>query len=319
MTGYRAASLVAVLVLAVFAGSAPGGAVRGPGSTPASVVDCGTEVVHDDFRFHEATVNATANDTGTSNDLNTRVRVEQATGFVRVSAENPNGYCVRYVVELAPEVVSPASLGEIEATEGNQTATWRAVRDFNRSTTYTEVAFTLPAGSNATFAPSKARVAALKWTGTAKSASSGLLGDINFLGDDEDDLQQREYTFSPETNGTSIISVPLRDGNRTIDDYRAVYRVDGSGWRPVGTDSSAPVFKRELGNGEAVQFQFNDRDAEVKFTANPTTLEKAQHGWTSYWAGWDVLDSLFGGEDNGDDDGVLTMGPAVALKATEVR
>lgn len=266
----------------------------------ASQSECETVVTHDAYRFDDGTINATVNGSGSSTVLNTKTTVEDATGFVRITGANPNGYCVRFVVELAREVVAPAALGEIDATDSNVTAAWRAVHEFNSSSTFTRVTFTLPPATKATFAPSKARVAALEWTGTATDVGSGIFGNVSVLDDEQPDLQKRHYRFSPETNGTTIITVPLenRGGNRTISEYHALYKTSNeSGWKPIGTDSGDPVFKRELDGGDAVQFQFNDPDAEVKFTANPDRFEQAKYSWEKYSAGVEWFDDLFGGDD----------------------
>lgn len=305
----RRLCLVCLLLVATVATPVAGAATASASASTTSSASCETTARHDAFRLDAETVNASANGSATSSLLNTQVQVEQATGFIRVNGSNPNGYCVRFVVEVAPEVVSPASLGTIDSTNSNHTATWRAVHDFNGSETYTEVEFVLGPGERAQFAPAKARVAALSWTGTAKDTASGLLGDtdidIPYIGDSTNDLEKRSYEFSPEENGTTIITVPLQseDGNQSIDEYHAVYRTDTQSWRPVGTDSSAPVFKRELEGGQAVQFQFNDPSAEVKFTANPTWTERRKHDWTAYWSGVDWYTEHFGGgsEDSSDD------------------
>lgn len=272
-----------------------------PATGAQSSDSCDTVVRHDAFRHNTETVNTTLNGTGSSAVQNTKVTVEPTSAFVRIQASNPNGYCVRVVVELASEIVTPASLGTVDSNNDSHTATWRAVHDFNASETYTEVAFTLPPGTKTGFAPAKARVAALKWTGDAKDTTAGVFGDVDLpFGDDEQPaLEQRHYRFTP-TNDTDIITVPLQNGagNRTIDEYRAVYTTPATdGWRPVGTDSSAPVFERQLDGGDAVQFQFN-RNATVKFTANPTRVEKAEHEWTAYWSGVDWLDDFFGSSED---------------------
>lgn len=298
MSGPRVAAVLGLLL--VVASVAPAGVVAAVASSAETARTCETVATHDAFRFNEETINATQNGSGSSTVLNTMVRVEQNPAFVRVNATNPNGYCVRFRVLISPEVVSPAELGTIEATESNQTASWRAVRDFNRSVTYTEVTFVLPAGTQASFAPAKARVAALKWTGTATSAGSELFGNYSIpLIGGEHDLQQRTYTFSPETNGTTIITVPLtnRSSGRSIREYQALYRTPTQDWVPVSTDSTAPVFKREL-DGDAVQFQFNNPDATVKFTANPNTVEKAQYQWDAYWGGVEWFSDYFGQSDS---------------------
>jgi len=159
MVGRRIHAALAVLVIAgLLVGAAPAAATLVGGDAPAATTDCQTTALHDQYRFDNRTVRAAANDSAFSQVQNTRVEIHQVTGFLRLHAENPNGYCVRYVVEIAPKVVSPAELGTIDAVDSNATASWHAVRDFQRSTTYTEVAFSLGPGQNATFAPSSVRV-----------------------------------------------------------------------------------------------------------------------------------------------------------------
>lgn len=291
----RRIALAVIVLVAAVAGSALAGSAVAQDSD-----SCETVARHDAYRLNAETVNATVNGSASTTVQNTHVTIEPTTGFVHVDARNPNGYCVRVVVEVAPEIVTPATLGSVDATNSSATATWRAVHDFNRSETYTEITFTLAAGSTASFNPAKARVAALKWTGQAKDASAGWLGgfDAPFGDDDsEEPLEKRTYRFTPR-NDTDIITVPLenRASNQSIDEYQAVYKTPNRDWRPVSTDSTAPVFKRTLGDGSAVQFQFNE-NATVKFTANPTWTEQAGYQWTSYWSGVDWLDGFFGGSE----------------------
>ncbi len=255
---------------------------------------CSNIVVHDDFRFDNETVRSAANTSASSTAENTKVTVEQATGFIRVKAKNPNGYCNEFHVRIASEVVSPAELGEVGSNNDNETADWHAVRDFEREETYTEVVFTLGAGSQATFAPSDVRIKTLAWTGAAKGAADGLLGNFSKYSpfDDEESLDKRTYTYSPESNNSTryiTISLVNDSSGGQVEDWQAVYRTGGEEWRPISTESDAPVFYRTLDGGENLQFIFNDRDAEVRWTANPTRLEQAKYEWTEYSTGIDIL------------------------------
>jgi hypothetical protein len=270
-----------------------------PAATAATTVSadeqCSNMVVHDDFRFDDETVRNAANNSSSSTVSNTKVTVEQATGFVRVTAKNPNGYCNEVHVRIATEIVSPAELGSVSATDRNISADWHAVRDFEREETYTEVVVTLGAAEQATFAPSEVRIKTLAWTGTAKSASDGLLGNLsnyNPLADDSD-LDKRTYIYSPESNNsTRYITISLANDStgKQVEEWQAVYRTsDGGDWRPIPTEADAPVFYREVDNGENLQFIFNDKTAEVRWTANPTRTERAKYEWTEYRAGIDIL------------------------------
>lgn len=267
----------------------------------ADTSDCSNQVIYDAFRFNDDVVSSAANDSASVSAQNTHVRVEQSTGFIRVNASNPNGYCVEFHVRLNDSIVAPAELGSVVSNDGNYSAEWHAVRDFEREETYTEVVFVLDAGSKATFAPSKLRVETLSWTGTAKSEGSGLWHDLTgWLGDDEDEeeatLEERTYTFEP-TNSTDRITVSLTDdeSGQTVEDWNAMYRTSNrTGWQPVSQDSAAPVFYREISD-DRLEFVFNDPSGEVKFTANPTRLDQARSSWDSWWSGVDILDGKLDG------------------------
>jgi len=277
---------------------APLGAAT-PAAAQSDETTCETTVTHDAFRTDNATVTAATNGTASSTVENTEASVDTNVGFVHLSAENPNGYCVNYVVEISPAVIDPADLGEIEANNGTETASWQAIHDFDTDETYTKVEFTLEGGESATFAPSKLRVTSLKWTGDAKEATSGILPDIDLgfgaiFGDS--DLEQRKYTLSPENSSGDTVSVALSNDSldKEVSEYRAVYRTGDDGrWIPVGTDSSDPVYKDE-GEG-AVTFHFDDTDAEVEFIANPTVVDKATHQYRAYIAGADWIRNLVPG------------------------
>lgn len=286
MTTRSALAFAFVLVVATVA---PAALV----TTTQAQAQCSNMVVYDEFRFNNATVDTAANGSATIQRENTKVRVEQATGFIRIHAENPNGYCNEVHVRLASKIVSPAELGTVEALANNTTAEWHAVRDFERDVTYTEVVFTLPAGSEATFAPSKLTVKSLAWTGQAKSAGGSLWDRLSgFEWGDDEDLRQRTYQFSARNN-SSIVTLSLRNQStgRTVEEWQAMYRVGDGSWTPISKDADAPVFYRTVGEHQ-IQFLFNDPDAEVQFTANPTTWDKAQYQFDSYTAGIDALGDL---------------------------
>jgi hypothetical protein len=258
---------------------------------------CEQSVRHETFRTSEAV--ATFNETGevTSTTSNTEVRVEDVPGFVRLHASNPNGYCVSYVVELSPEIVSPADLGEIESSDENTTASWRANQNLTSGVVYTRVELTLPANETATFAPSTVRVQSLSWTGTAKQESQSALSSIRSLFGDDEKLHKRTYQIAP-TSSSSRITVPLENGGQEIEEWQATYEVDGTP-RPVSQDASAPVYYTE--SSSSVTFHFSqeavERGRTVRFVAEPGWLDKMTYSAESYWSGLSVLQD---DEDDGD-------------------
>ncbi|QCC57197.1 hypothetical protein [Natrinema thermotolerans] len=289
--------LVVLVVLAPLTATVPAAATD-------EQPDCETTVRHDAFRTDDATISEAQNGTATSTAENTEVSTDTNVGFVHLSATNPNGYCVRYVVEISPDVIDPADLGHIDANNGSETATWRALHDLETDETYTEVEFVLQPGEEATFAPSKLRVKSLKWTGDAKDATSGLLPNIDLgLGAifGGGDLEQRTYTLTADNNSEDRVSVALTNesADREISEYHAVYRTDDQGWTPVGTDTDDPVYKSESAEGDVVEFHFTDPGAEVEFTANPTVVDSARHQYRSYTSGIDFLDGLLPGGTDG--------------------
>jgi len=291
----RTILLVAMLLLSL---AVPVGA-----STPATAAACSNTVTVDEFRFDNTTVDAAANDSATVETQNVEVRVEQASGFIRVHGKNPNGYCVRFTVQIDRQIVDPAELGDVDSTNGSTTAEWHAIRDFQRDETFTSVGFTLSPGEEATFAASDLRVKSLSWTGTAKSTGGSWWESLsNFSLEDDEALEQRQYTFSAANNST-YVTVSLRNEStgRSVDDWQAMYRTGSNGWRPISTESDEPVFYRKVGD-ETIQFVFNDRDAEVRFTANPDMGDKVGYQLDSYSTGWgDLLDIGPFGDDDDED------------------
>lgn len=265
------------------------------GAGAATSSSCSNVVKIDAFRFDNSTVSKAANDSAAVSVRNTNVEVEQSTGFVRIDAKNPNGYCNEFHVRMSSAIVSPAELGEVDSTNSNATADWHARHDLSTGETYTEVVFVLGSGETATFAPSKLRVQSLSWTGTAKRESESLLGRFSNLSIgpfERPQLRERTYEFSPE-NDSAIVTISLTNetDGRTIEEWHAMSRTPETDWRPVGTDADAPVFYRKVG-ADRIQFIFNDEDARVQFVANPSTLDKASYQFDSYTSGLDVLEDL---------------------------
>lgn len=291
-------AITAAVVLLVVSTVVPASAATQETATPTST-SCATTVVHDAFRFDNATIQAANNGSASSTVKNTQAVLEENDVFVRLTAENPNGYCVEFDVQLGPEVVPSSELGSLQSIDGNVSAEWHAVRDFDRDETYTRVTFTLAPGESAVFAPNKARIMQLEWLADAKTESDGIIPTIgSYWPGEDDDLNKRTYTFGPDQHGSSIITVPLRDQrtDRRIENWQAVYRVDGGRWQPIKTEAGAAVYYQET--DDHVQFYFNDQDAEVEFTANPDSLEKAKQEYREYTAGWSRLGGLIGGDSD---------------------
>lgn len=289
-----------LLVAAPIAAATP--ATAATAAADDELPECETTVTHDDFRHDNATIEALENGSETSSVSNTEVTVDTNVAFVRVEAKNPNGYCVKYTVEISPEVVDPADIGYITAVDGDETATWRSIHDFDAEERYTKVEFVLEGGESATFAPSQVQVQTLKWAGKAEEKSSGVLSKLSDVGSSlpiiggDEDLEKREYRFSAENESDRVpVSLANESTEQQVDEYHALYRTDDRGWTPVGTDSDAPVFIREHEDEQLVEFQFNDPDAEVKFVANPTRGEKLSYEWQKYWSGFDSISDVFPG------------------------
>jgi len=257
-------------------------------SSPATASMAACEsAYHTSFRSDAAIAAVNESGEAMSTTSNTQVTVEDTSGFIRIHADNPNGYCVEFTVEISPEIVSPADLGEIDSNDEETTADWRATQNLSSGEVYTQVTFQLSGNDSATFAPSKVRVHSLSWTGETREASSSL---FNWSWG-SDDLEKRTYTIEP-TGNSSRITVPLKnESGGEIEEWQATYTAGGE-TKPVTQDANAPVFYTE--SESSVTFHFNDRDARVTFTAEPTGIEKIQHDATSYFDGWDTIGSWFG-------------------------
>lgn len=281
------AGLLALVLLVGAVAIAPGAAA------PDSSSACNQGVTHD---LTSATAIDEYNESGaaTSTVSNTDVEVEDATGFVKIHASNPNGYCNAFTVSISSEIVAPADLGTVDSNEEHVGAKWRAIQNLSSGNVYTEVTFTLEAGETATFAPSKVRVQSLSWTGEAKESGGSILSSVSgWFGDKT--LDKREYEIAP-TNGTDAVTIQLERGDDRVDEWLATYSVGDGPDRDVTTDASQPVYYTE--SESAVTFRFNDDRATVDFTANPKMHEKLGHSGKSYLSGLNDIGSWLPGSDD---------------------
>ncbi|WP_276257225.1 hypothetical protein [Halomontanus rarus] len=273
------AALAVVLVTSLFATGATGVLAAQDDPEPT----CSTEVSHDAFLSDELVDEFNETGNASSIERNTRLTVEETTSFYRVKGENPNSYCVHVTAEIDDEILPPTNLGTVESNSGTTDAEWEDVLDFDRQNAYTEIEFIMPANSTVLFAPSKPTILIPAWRDSKKHDAEGILATVSSFFED-DDLEQREYTF--EANDSPHVTVPLtndEDGEQRIDDWRAVYRSSPSEpWDPVDKDTDDDVFYQEIEDGDKIRFYFNDKNAEVEFTANPTRRDKATWEYRSF-------------------------------------
>lgn len=220
-------------------------------------------------------------------DRNVKTTIEETSAFVRVTVDNPNSYPVEMTMKVHPEIIPPADVGEVTASDGDTESTWRNTHDFERDESYTEISFTIDANSEATFAPSRVRVMAVSWKDSSTDPE-GFLDRVPNPFEDED-LEDRTYELNSSAGST--VTVPLENGDRSIDDWQAVYRTGpDEKWKPISTDSSDPAFYQTVDDGSAVQFHFDtdnypEGQIEVEFTANPNLVDQARHDYRSFMAG----------------------------------
>jgi len=280
-----------MVLFAVFTviGASPTVMVAGATSSNQTAT-CSTVVQHNKFRTDNATVDALVNGTTVQSTVqNTRVTLSKTNTFYRLNATNPNGYCVHFIVRVANRGMPPAHLpGKVDSNDGNVTATWEAIYDYNKSQMYTRIAFTLPAASSATFAPSEYRVKILAWKsqGTSKATNwwSNLKSKFS-----KSHVTKRHYQIKSSSTRSypQEVVVPLRNPQtgEQVNKIASMYSTNsGKTWKPVGTDTSNPVYKETVQNGSAVRFTFN-KQAQVKFVTNPTWLDKQRQHMQAYQAG----------------------------------
>lgn len=294
MTG---ASVVMALVLVV----AGLGAVTAPAAASSSSTATCERAQHDAFMTNRS-IDQFDNESSVSSTVrNTKATLTDADAFVRVRLRNPNGYCVQFVVEIASGIVDPADLGNVEAAnstlESPPVAEWRAIRNLDTGETRTVVEVEVPAGSSVTYAPSKARVMSLSWTGEAKQRSSGIVDKLSGVVGYQPDLEKNEYTLErPDDRSSTTIRLTNDDGKR-VDDWNAYYTTEEGVIKTVGTDSKDPVYYRQ--SGDTVRFEWtNESEANVTFVANPSLVDRGKQSVRAYasttdWMS-DRLDGLLG-------------------------
>ncbi|WP_123619172.1 hypothetical protein [Halorubrum sp. CSM-61] len=280
--------IIAVLLISATASGALAASTTDANTASQYSVEdtCQTEIAHDAFRAHNQTVSKLQNESKAQSTVdNTRVTVAETSGFYRVTGENPNGYCVGITVQVSEDAMPAAKIpGSIESNDGNHSATWDAIHDFNTSETYTEVTFVLPPDTTATFAPSEARVLSLSWASERTEKAQSVADRLTERFFDKD-LEQRQYTLSPDNE--QEVTVPLKNPNtdEQVDEWQAMYTTDDEqSWNTLTRESSEKVYITES-DEQQVTFRFNDPEAEVRFTANPNFREKTEHEVREYLSG----------------------------------
>lgn len=278
------ASIAALLVLSLVAGVAAGAPVA------ASETNCETEVVHDAYKTDQEAINALANGTDVeSYESNTRVLVGENNTFYQIKGENPNTYCVHFVVKISSEAIPPAQLpAEIPSNNGEHKASWDAVHNFTSGETHTQIEFTLPADSEAAWSPHEVRIASISWASETRGEATGLFDRVrDRFGNSDDELAKRKYDIVGNATGEQV-TIPLENPQtgEDIDEWQARYTTNGgSTWHALENDADDPVFYREVKDGSAVRLTFNDPDTRVKFVANPTRKDKITEDYTMWKSG----------------------------------
>jgi hypothetical protein len=270
--------------------------------TDAGTSSCRTTVEHLSFRTDNDTIRSLANGTQVSSIVdNTRVTIDDTGAFYTLHAENPNGYCVSFVVQVSERALPPAEIpGDVTSNNGQFTATWHSVYNFTDTEMYTEITFTLPSDSEATFAPSELRVIGLSWASRSTSKAESIWDRLTARFDD-DPLEKHTYTLAPGERTTVVVPLENPETGEKITEYHAIYSINGGEtWRDVTQQTTEPVYLREDAAANQLEFTFEDPDARVKFTANPTWRDDLRYQWKTYTSGIDLFGSLFG-DDGGDE------------------
>jgi hypothetical protein len=296
----RLRSIVPFLAVVVVAGAPVVAAVTlAPSPARAAAQDgqqqCETTVTHDAFRTEQSTMDRLANGSVARNvRKNTRVTVGESNQFYRVRGQNPNGYCVQFVVEIGSDAIPPAEMpGKVYANHEDVAAEWNAVHDFDTGQTHTEVVFTLPPGTDATFAPSEVRVVSVAWYSKTTERSKSAWANLTSRVLDSPNVSKHRYTLAPGSEGVRTVQLVNQDTGERITEYRALWRPSPeAAWRPVKTDTDAGVFKQETDGGDAVQFHFKNASAQVRFYANPGFRDDVDYQIKSYLGGIDLLSEL---------------------------
>lgn len=282
------AFVVGLLVLSAVVAGVGAGVAQDSDSEDDQACDPELSVTYDEFRTDQEVVDE-YNSTGDAErtQSNTRVRLEEASPWQRLTVENGNNYCVQFTVQIASEIIQPATIGNVGAAEADVDAQWRAAYDFDTDEQYTEVTIHAPPETELLFAPSEARVMSLQWTSKAKEGSGTIRDFTGSLFSGE--LEERHYDLEGEAGDTVTVRLTDNSTDRQIGSWQGTYEIDGD-TRPLTQDSGEPVFYRELEgqNQTAIEVAFN-QDAEVSFTAEPTVREQLTHDTLQWRSGFDEI------------------------------
>ena len=250
--------------------------------------NCETVVVHDAFMEDQEAIDALANgSTVRSTEANTRVTLGENNTFYQVEGQNPNAYCVHFVVKVSDEAIPPAQLpADIKSNDGEHEASWNAVHNFSSSETHTEIEFTLPAETTAKWSPQEMRIASIAWASESRDKASGLFDRLHEIAGGEDEVAQRKYDISANATGEQV-TVPLENPRtgENIDKWTARYTTnDGETWHKLDTSAEDPVYYSKP-DDSSIRLTFNDPDARVKFVANPTRRDEIAEEWTMWKSG----------------------------------
>lgn len=290
MSSGAPALLWSVVLVVALLGS--GAAAAGVAAQETGSSSC-TEVAHDAFRYTNSTISEVQDTGGSSATVsNVPVTVEETDQFIRVRVSNPNGYCVRLRLQISEQIVTPAELGTVEATQPESSeieAQWSAKHSLKEEELYTEITVELPPGADGVlFAPSKVRVKTLSWTGEAKGEAGSWREKVSGILGEKPELEENQYHLKGQKG--QVITVDLQsDDGREVEEWQATYTDANGVERPVGQESDAPVFYSA--DGESVRFHYN-RESNVSFTANPGFTDKAGYEIASYRASIQDLTSI---------------------------
>lgn len=292
-----ALGLVVALLVTSMATAFVGVAAR-PATAATGECSTHTTVKHVKFKTNETAITKVANGSNvTSTTENTRVRLGSDNTFYRLTGANPNGYCVRFVVHIAKKAMPAADIpGNVTSNNGEYSATWAAEYNWNTSQTFTNVSFTLPPGTTATFAPNKGPVVAISWASEKVSKGDSLLSGLTSKWGKEEDIVNHTYRIEPEEK--TRVRVPLRnpETDEKIDEWKAMYTTDnGETWYKVPQKTDSPVYYEHTENETALRFTFTNADAEVKFMANPTATQTAHYQYETYTSGIGLLKGIIPG------------------------
>lgn len=282
--------IVAVASLALLLTTALGvGALASASVVQGAETSCETVVVHDAYMEDQEAIDALANGSEVrSTERNTRVVLGENNTFYQVEGQNPNTYCVHFVVKVDSEAMPPAQLpAAIKSNDGEHEASWDAVHNFSSGETHTEIAFTLPPETTAKWSPHEMRIASIAWASESRDKARGLLDRFYQKVGGEDEVAKRKYDIAANTTGEQV-TIPLENPKtgEDIDKWSARYTTnDGYTWHKLGTNAEDPVFYTKAQDGSSIRLTFNDPDARVKFVANPTRRDELEEEWTMWTSG----------------------------------